>query len=416
MSPTPTIKLIVCLFILIGYVPEVLARELVVGFESPYTTISKAVEAASDGDKLVIKAGTYREPTIIINKSLEIIGEDGAVLDGEGKHEIMYVEAENFTARNLTFINAGVSYTKDNAALKLEGVKNCTIDGNTFKDNFFALYLSKSKDCVLSNNHIEGSKLSEASSGNGIHLWYTTDVTIKDNYISDHRDGIYFEFVKNALIHRNRTTKNLRYGLHFMFSDNCTYTDNEFVGNGAGVAVMYTVKVVMQRNLFMDNWGPASYGLLLKDIRESTVTENIFRKNSTALFIEGSSRNIIERNSFTGNGWAIELMGNAMDNVFAQNDFVANAFDVATNTSNSYNEFKENYWDNYRGYDLDRDGFGDVPFRPVRLFSYLVGKTPPLLVLLRSFFVDILDMTERVFPVLTPEMLIDSRPRMQSLK
>jgi nitrous oxidase accessory protein len=74
-----------------------------------------------------------------------------------------------------------------------------------------------------------------------------------------------------------------------------------------------------------------------------------------------------------------------------------------------------NYWDAYRGYDLRRDGYGDVPFRPVRLFSVLVERNAPALILLRSTFVALLDAAERVIPALTPDALADARPAMRPL-
>ena len=56
---------------------------------------------------------------------------------------------------------------------------------------------------------------------------------------------------------------------------------------------------------------------------------------------------------------------------------------------------------------------GDVPFRPVNLFSYVVNKTPETIVLLRSLFVDIINFSEKVSPVFTPDNLMDAYPLMQ---
>jgi nitrous oxidase accessory protein len=80
---------------------------------------------------------------------------------------------------------------------------------------------------------------------------------------------------------------------------------------------------------------------------------------------------------------------------------------------NYSNNFDKNYWSQYEGYDLDRDGVGDVPHRPVRLFSILVEKQPQALLLLRSLLIDILDAAEKFMPALTPETLIDSKPKME---
>ena len=68
----------------------------------------------------------------------------------------------------------------------------------------------------------------EMSSGNAVHLWYCKDITVKDNVVKHHRDGIYLEFVDNSQVSGNISAQNLRYGLHFMFSNDDEYSnDNE---------------------------------------------------------------------------------------------------------------------------------------------------------------------------------------------
>src|SRR5690606_21607230 len=165
---------------------------------------------------------------------------------------------------------------------------NCVIENNKLLNNFFGIYLAKSENCTIRNNDVESNGKNESASGNGIHLWYCKNITITSNSISGHRDGIYLEFVHDAVIEKNFSENNLRYGLHFMFSDRCVYSSNRFQKNSAGVAVMYSKNVRMNENIFNDNWGPASYGLLLKDISESSIEMNQFKSNTTGIFIEGS--------------------------------------------------------------------------------------------------------------------------------
>ena len=177
---------------------------------------------------------------------------------------------------------------------------------------------------------------------------------------------------------------------------------------------MYSGHVTMADNRFEDNWGSAAYGLLLKEIKDSRIERNLLARNTVGIFAEGADRLVVEGNQFLRNGWALRLMADATDNSFRHNRFEGNSFDVATNSRvSSPSSFAENYWDAYAGYDLDRDGFGDVPFRPVRLFSVLVEQNEPMLILLRSFFLDLLEAAERIIPVLTPEALMDARPMMR---
>lgn len=376
-------------------------------------TITEALSLANDYDTILVEQGEYAEGNIIVDKKLTIIGENFPVVDGRGDGEIFTVTSNDVHVSGLIIKNSGISYLEENAGIRLNEVRNCSITNNKFINNFFAVYLAKSADCIITNNYIEGERKREANSGNGIHLWYCRDITIENNNIFNHRDGIYFEFVRNGKIFNNHSERNLRYGLHFMFSDSCTYANNTFQNNGAGVAVMYTKNVLMFENHFVKNWGAASYGILLKDISDSRIEKNIFDENSIGLYMEGCSRVTIERNNFISNGWALKLMANSMDNYFYDNNFVANSFNISTNSRQNFNAFEKNYWADYKGYDLNKDGFGDVPFRPVTMFSMIIESHPTSLVLLHSLFIDILNIAESIIPAITPEALTDSKPRMR---
>jgi nitrous oxidase accessory protein len=391
------------------------AKEISVSPDGIIISIKQAISYASDGDTIIVYQGNYDESDLQIDKELTLLGINYPIIDGNKKSAIINIISDNVTIKGFIIQNAGVSFISDNAGIKLNGVKNCVIENNRLLDNFFAIYLAQSENCRISNNQIISNALRESSSGNGIHLWYCKDMLIENNMIAGHRDGIYFEFVEKGLVRNNLSERNLRYGLHFMFSNNCRYVQNNFRQNGAGVAVMYTKKVIMDGNRFENNQGPASYGILLKDISDSEIINNQFIKNSIGLYTEASNRLQIEKNVFINNGWAVKVMANSMDNVFKGNDFLNNSFDVATNSRQNFNKFTGNYWNKYKGYDLNRDGVGDVPYRPVRLFSLIVERQHPALILLKSFFIEILEVAESIFPVLTPETLIDNKPRMRRI-
>jgi nitrous oxidase accessory protein len=395
--------------------PLAAQRTVTVSPSGPLRTITEAVRRASAGDRIIVKSGTYREPTIIIDRPVEIEGVGQPVLDGEGERQIMTIAADDVTVRGLRFVNTGTSYVEDRAALRVAGAKRCTIADNRFDDTFFGIYLAEAGDCVVERNELRASERGEAGSGNGIHMWSSRAITVADNRISGHRDGIYLEFTHGSDIHGNVSDHNLRHGMHFLYSNDCRYTNNVFADNGSGVAVMYTKNVTMIGNRFERNWGGASYGLLLKEITDSRLEGNVFEKNTTGLLADGANRLQADRNQFIANGWALKLEASTQDGRFTRNDFIANTFDVVTNNRNVSSTFAGNYWDSYKGYDLDRDGVGDVPHWPVRLFSLLAARAEPALVLLRSAFVELLDAAERVLPVLTPDSVNDPRPAMHRI-
>ena len=376
-------------------------------------SLKKAISLAMPFDTVLVRPGEYREHNITIDKPLFLIGEQLPAIDGEHKAEIITITSDSVLIRGFQISNVGFSFTKDWAGIKLDRVSYCTIEDNLLKDSYFGIYLKKVKHTIVRNNTMRGIAKDEVNSGNGIHLWYCKDALIEGNYISGHRDGIYFEFVENSRIIDNVSEKNIRYGLHFMFSNHDDYIGNTFKHNGTGVAVMFSNFITMKNNRFLDNWGASSYGLLFKEIYDGELSGNVFKNNTTAIFADGSNRIKIIRNEFIDNGWAMNIFGNCLDNEIAFNNFISNTFDLTTNSSRNHNDYHDNYWDNYSGYDLDRDGIGDVPYRPVRLFSFVISKVPESIILLRSFFIDMINIAEKVAPVLTPQTLQDEHPKMK---
>ena len=401
-------NLLAILFTLI-FAPS-FANTIIVGKDKPVNTLRQGIKTAKNGDTVLLYPGVYREGNIIIDKAICLLGVNSPVLDGESKYEILTLTGRNMVIKGIHFINAGYSSMNDYAGLKVIDATNILIENNSFNNTFFAIHFANSTHSIVRGNKIKGNNKSEHLSGNGIHLWKCEHMLIEDNSIQAHRDGIYFEFVTESVIQKNLSEKNIRYGLHFMFSHNDQYLGNTFRNNGAGVAVMFSKKVKMENNHFEENWGASAYGILLKDITDSYITHNTFLKNTAGIYMEGSSRMEIEQNAFKNNGWAIKVQASCDDNNFHHNNFHGNSFDVATNGTMMLNKFYNNYWDKYDGYDINRDGIGDVPYHPVSIYAMIVEQNPNTLMLMRSFIVSLLDKAEKAIPSLTPENLFDEKP------
>jgi len=402
---------VILIFFLIVHTSTMLsANTLVVSAAGPFHTIKEAIEMAGPGDTVLIKGGVYREGNLLIEKSIVLIGQGSPVLDGQFRYEILTIRANNVTVSGLTFIDTGWGSLNDIAAIGVSDAKNIRIAGNILKNTFFGIHFSNSRDSWIEGNQLESHATEEQEIGNGVHLWKCDNITIHNNTIKGHRDGIYFEFATHCLITGNRSEQNLRYGLHFMFSHNDEYRDNFFVNNSAGVSVMYTKGVKMINNTFEHNWGSASYGLLLKEISDSFVTGNKFLENSIGIYMEGSSRIMLTENIFSRNGYAVKLQASCDGNVFTRNNFSSNTFDIATNGILVLNTVNGNYWDRYEGYDLNKDNIGDIPYRPVSMYSMVVERIPTAVLLWRSFLVFLMDRAEKAIPVLTPENLKDESP------
>ena len=392
------------------------AETLIVCETCAISSLKEAIAVATAGDTIIVKKGTYKEYNILVDKPLTIKGENFPVIDGEDQGEIIRIVADNVTIDGLFIINVGTSYTSDYAAIRVVRSENFLIQNVVLEKLFFGIYIEKSNNGKVYHNKVIGDAQDEYNSGNGIQLWYSKNVVVERNIVQKVRDGIYLEFSDNILINENISTDNLRYGLHFMFSNDDVYTNNTFENNGAGVAVMFSKRIKMIHNTFKKNWGTAAFGLLLKEINDAEIKDNIFEENTVAINIEGSNRVAYSNNDFISNGYAIKVLGACYTNVFEKNNFLYNSFDISYHSKINDNVFRDNYWSGYTGYDLDKDGIGDVPYRPVKLFSYIVNKTPETIILMRSLFIDIIDFSEKVSPVFTPDNLLDLSPQMKRYK
>lgn len=392
------------------------AQEIRVSPDGDVQSIKTAIEMAEPGSHIIVEAGTYLESEIEITKPLTLEGIDRPVIDGQQEGNILIIRADSVTVKGFMIKNTGRSYVRDYSAILLENSKDFLIEDNQLDNVYFGIYLAETDGGVIRGNEIQSYDKREAASGNGIHLWSVRNSKILNNVVTGMRDGIYLEFAKGAEINGNRSNDNNRYGLHFMFSDDSIYRDNIFRRNGAGVAVMYSKNVDMTGNLFEHNWGSSAYGLLIKDMQESRIENNRFYRNTVAIFSESSSDITIHRNNFELNGYAVNIKSSSRNNNFTENNFIENSFDVTTDSPRNPNTFDGNYWSHYEGYDLDRDGIGDVPYRPVRLFSVITQRQPEALILLRSMLITLLDTAERVMPVLTPQTLTDERPKMERIQ
>jgi nitrous oxidase accessory protein len=403
------------LYIFLFFSSFLQADVIEVGPNKPIKSIKKAIALSKVGDTVLVHKGWYKEGNIIINKKIVFIGKNYPILDGQKKYEVLSIKADGVIVKGFKVIKSGYATLEDPCGIKVYNKNSVVIQNNILDDNFFGIYIQNSANCIIKNNKIKAYGKEEQRIGNGIHCWKSDKLQIISNTIIGHRDGIYFEFVTNSTIRGNFSSKNVRYGLHFMFSNDDAYISNVFKNNGAGVAVMFTKRVKMLNNHFEENWGDAAYGLFLKEISDSYIIGNKFARNTSGIHMEGTTRILVEKNIFEANGWGMKIQASCMENEIKNNNFVGNTFDISTNGSLVLNTFNGNYWDKYEGYDLDKNGIGDVPFHPLSLFAVITENNPSAMLLFRSFMITLLDKSEKILPSITPDNFIDKTPLMHSL-
>lgn len=388
------------------------------GGDAQFPSVQEAIDVASSGDVIQVRAGVYTG-NLILNKQITIEGIDRPVLRGQGSGSVVMIVADGCAVRGFIIEHCGGDLTSEDSGILLKSSNNL-IEDNKLQDILYGIYLYSSHGNTLRRNQIRGrAELKEGERGAGLHLWNSPDNIIEDNIISEERDGIYIQNCNGNQIRRNRVT-NLRYGLHYMFSDRNVFEDNYFSNNVAGAAIMYSNKIEFRRNAFIHNRGFSSFGILFQECNELLAEENFIVDNATGIFMEALRKTSFRRNTIANNDVALQMFSNSDANVFTENNFVNNLSPLQLIGKSSTTRWSENgrgnFWSDYDGYDLDEDGRGDVPLRIQNVFEYMEGNYPRLRLYLDSPAARAMAMAEKTFPILKGSTEVDEAPLMKPVK
>ena len=229
------------------------------------------------------------------------------------------------------------------------------------------------------------------------------------NTIADTRDGIYIQSSPHGVTIGN-VARDLRYGLHYMFSDDNTFEDNRFERGDAGAALMYSRRLTFRRNQFVHNRGFASVGLLLQVCDDVVAEDNLIADNARGVFMEGVRRNTFRGNAIAESDVALVLYDSARDVRFQENSFVGNLSPVQFVGRRTDTVFDHNYWSDNTGLDLDGDGVQDSSYRLSSVFDHLRGNLTAADLFAQGLGATVLARAEQVFPVLDPSPLADAHP------
>ena len=381
---------------------------------SPGESIANALEKATPGDTIRLAGGTYHE-NIIVDVPVTLTSGSGATIRGGYEGNVVHITAPGTVLEGLHIAEASPRLTKDMSCILIEA-DDVTIHGCTLTESLHGIYVKAGNRVEILGNTIEGRlDLIEADRGNGIHLWNSSENQIIENEIFNVRDGIYFSFANSTTIERNHI-HNVRYGLHYMYSNDNSFYDNLFENNVAGAALMYSEDIVFARNTFARCRGFRAYGILLQSMSRITARENLIVDNSRGIFMNNADSCVIESNDVVNNDLAIQLNGGCDGNLFVRNNFINNLSDLLLDVSDLETRWADagggNYWSSYRGYDLDRDGIGDLPYPIQNVFQILETRVPEVRFYLLSPAAEVLKAAERALPILRLGDAQDPRPAM----
>ncbi len=393
------------------------AAEIGVTPQGPVKTLAEALAAAGDGDVVRVEGGVHAGG-LVIERGVHLIGVGWPVVDGGGRGSVITVRSAGTTIEGFEIRGSGELLDEENTGIAVEAPA-VTVRGNRLEDVLFGVYLREAPDSRVVGNAIRGKDLPLARRGDAIRVWYSDGVEIADNDVEAGRDVVLW--YSNRLAVRGNRVREGRYGLHFMYCDDAAIQGNLLYGNSVGAFLMYSRRLRLTDNAIARNHGPSGYGVGLKDMDDALVAGNLFVGNRVGAFLDNSPREIrstsrLSGNAFAGNDVGVLLMPNVRRAEIVGNGFVENGEQVGLAGAGGdpeANVWLENHWSDYAGYDLDGDGFGELPYRAERLFEGLADRHPELRIFLHGPATRALDFAAVAFPIVRPRpKLTDPRPRM----
>lgn len=377
------------------------------------------IDATPEGGVLELKAGVYAGPARIA-RAMTLKAAPGAVLDGGGVGSVLTLAASQSTVSGLTFRNSGERHEETDACIQARGQFNIIKD-NVFETCLFGVDLQQAHNTVVRRNKITSLPVEQGVRGDAIRIWYSNDVRVEDNEVTDARDSVIW--YSHGVTMTGNSFVGGRYGVHLMYAHNNVVAGNRFVANTVGVFLMYSNDNRVENNLIRYSQGPAGIGIGFKESSGAKIVANDILANAQGLFMDASpydpdSTNLFENNRIAYNGVALLMHSDWDGNIFHANDFVGNHATVRLNAKGgaARNRWDENYFDDYQGFDRNRDGVGDTPHEAWSWADRLWADVKDAQFFRASPSLELLDLVERMASLVEPQLLLhDARPRMSPI-
>jgi nitrous oxidase accessory protein len=248
--------------------------------------------------------------------------------------------------------------------------------------------------------------------GNGIHVWNAPGARIIANDIRYGRDGIYVISSRNNVFRANRM-RDLRYAVHYMYTNDSEVSGNISLGNHAGFVIMYSDRLKIIDNL---SAGDREKGLFLNTANSSDIGENTVKSApEKCVFIYAANKNWFHDNWFEGCDIGVHFTAGSERNRIAGNAFVGNKTQVkyvGTRVIDWTDKGKGNYWSDNPAFDLNGDGVADTAYKPNDMVDEILWVNPNAKVLLNSPAVQVVRWAQAQFPAIYPGGVVDTAPLM----
>jgi len=230
-----------------------------------YETIQQAINAASVGDIIYVRNGTYSEQ-VVVNKTVSLFGEDkfNTIIDGGGSGNVISLTADNVTVTGFSIQNSGSILTVGGVYID-HSVDN-KITGNIIRNNEYGVYLSYSSENSIVNNTVFNNHY-------GISLTSSPSNIISHNNLLYNNHGIWLSsYSVNNIFSENTVSSNLVEGILVSASPNNIFSDNRVLNNINGFHIITST----HNNIFGNNVSMNEQALFLSASVLTLFQETIF--------------------------------------------------------------------------------------------------------------------------------------------
>jgi nitrous oxidase accessory protein len=383
-------------------------------------SIEAALHSAAPGAVFWLETGVY-PGAVTIDRAATLWGPRGAIIRSDGIGRTMVVRADDVHLLGFTIDGSGHRYDKMDSALYVRGTR-VEVRGITVRNALYGIVLEDSKDLTIDENHVIGDIHTPLGlRGDGIRVFGSSGCVLAGNQIENSRDLLVW-FSPNTRVIGN-LIEGGRYATHFMYSNGGVVERNRYIRNTVGVFVMYSDDIRIVENVLAGNMMFDGFGVGAKESGNIMIDGNRLVQDRIGIYFDNcpyhpDQKDRIRRNLFALCDTAVAFLGNGANNIFEDNTLRDNQTQARLEDQGNLmqTEWSRNYFDDYQGYDLDGDGFGDVPYEPRSLSGQLLSERPELRFFRGTAALDLIDALAAVMPIFRPEpLLIDHQPRMRPM-
>ena len=373
--------------------------------------LAAALAQAGEGDDLILAPGRHAGP-VLIDRPLTLHGEPGAQIDAAGHGSVVTVDAKDVTIRGLTITRSGRSHEIIDSGVKLtKRATEARVLDNDIRGNLVGVDIHGARNALVKGNRIEGLRLARMNDrGNGIYVWNAPGSAVEDNEIRYGRDGI-FSNTSRRNTYRGNLMRDLRFAVHYMYTNDSVIEDNVSIGNHLGFAMMYSDRIVARGNISIKD---RDHGVMLNYTNQSDVFANLVTGGTEkCAFVYNSHGNLLAENTFQGCDIGVHFTAGSERNTITGNAFIGNRTQVkyvGTRDVEWSFEGTGNYWSDHPAFDLDGDARADSVYRPNDLMDHILWSQPAAKLLLGAPAVQLVRWSQEQFPVTQTGGVVDSHP------